>query len=366
MTSYLDATIQQDLDQIRTKVTRMGDLAASAVEGSVRAVVERNRQLAFIVILRDQYIDDSEKQLDRLCLEFLVRHQPAASLLRFAYAAIKINLELERVGDYAESIAREAVRLAKVDAPLPLDHLQQIANVAIPLLRDAIDSFVRQDPEQARRTIEADEGVDVLRDSLTSDLTQAYRDGKIPFDALNPLIHVTRRLERVSDQARNISMETLYMCTGEYAKHPGSEAIRVLFLDEHNSCESLMAEAIGASLCEPGFVFSSAGVDLRPVDPGMIKFMASKGIDVSRAFPKAMIQVPNAEHQHVIILLSPTAKRAIARGPRKAVVIDWSIDSPQILKGGEKETEAGYEKTFRYIESEIRDLVSAIHNINAT
>jgi len=364
MTSYLDVTVQQDLDHIRSEISKMGDLAASAVEAAVRAVIERDRQLAFAVILRDQYIDESEKRLDRLCLEFLVRHQPAASLLRFAYAAIKINLELERVGDYAESIARESLRLTNVKGPLPMEELQHIAGVAVPLLRDAIRAFLDQDPEIARRTIEADDGVDVLRDSLNLNLTQAYRDGEIPFESLNPLIHVTRRLERVSDQARNISMETLYMCTGEYAKHPGSEAIRVLFLDENNSCLSVMAEAIGTSLCEAGFVFSSAGVDLEPVDPRTVKFLASKGLDASRAFPKTIIQVPNAEHQHVIVLLSPEAKRAISRGPRKAVVLDWAIDNPQAFAGTDAEVDAIYETTFQFIAGQLRDLVSAIRNIN--
>ena len=156
MTTHLEAALQRDLEQIRTKVTEMGNLAVDAVEGAVRAVLDRNRQLAFAVILRDQYIDSLEKQLDRLCLEFLVRHQPAATLLRFAYATIKINLELERVGDYAESVAREALRLTKIDAQLPLEPLRQIAGLAVQMLRDSIRAFIAQDADLARRTIESD------------------------------------------------------------------------------------------------------------------------------------------------------------------------------------------------------------------
>lgn len=364
MTTHLEASLQQDLEQIRAKVTEMGEMAARAIQASVRAVVEKNRQLAFVVILQDQYIDEAEKQLDRLCLEFLVRHQPAASLLRIAYAAIKINLELERVGDYAESIAREALRLGKLEAPLPLHLLQQIANLAVPMLRDAIHAFVKQDPELARRTIETDEAVDLLRDKLAADLTQAYRDGALPFEALNPLQQVTRRLERVSDQARNISMETLYMCTGEYAKHPGSEAMRVLFVDEHNACRSLMAEAIGTSLHEPGFVFASAGVEPTPVDPRTVAFMASKGLDVSRAVPKALIQVPNIDHQHVIVLLAPEARRAFPRRPRRAVLLEWTVDDLQALPGDDEHVAAAYQATYTFIESQIRDLVSAIRDSN--
>ncbi len=364
MTTHLEASLQQDLEQIRSKVTEMGELTAKAIQASVKAVAEKDRQLAFVVILRDQYIDEMEKQLDRLCLEFLVRHQPAASLLRFVYAAIKINLELERIGDYAESIAREALRLRKLEVPLPLDLIHRITNLAVPMLRDAIRAFVDQNEDLARRTIETDEAVDLLRDNLTEDLTRSYHEGRLPFEALTPLVQITRRLERVSDQARNISMETLYMCTGEYAKHPGSEAMRVLFVDEHNASRSLMAEAIATSLHEPGFVFSSAGVEPTMVDPRTIAFMASKGLDISRAVPKSLIQVPNIDHQHVIVLLAPEARRAFPRHPRRAVLLEWAIDDLGAVKGDEREVAAAYEATCNFIESQIRDLISAIRDSN--
>src|SRR6185503_9550408 len=99
------------------------------------------------------------------------------SLLRFVYASIRINLELERVGDYAEAIAREALRLSRIDAPLPLERLQQIVDLASPMLHDAIRSFVEQDADLASRTIEGDEAVDLLRDQLTADVTREFREG---------------------------------------------------------------------------------------------------------------------------------------------------------------------------------------------
>ncbi len=363
--THLEVSLQHDLEQIRSKITEMGELAAKAIEASIRAVAERDRQLAFAVILRDQYIDEIEKQLDRLCLEFLVRHQPAASLLRFAYSAIKVNLELERVGDYAESIAREALRLTKVGTPVPVDNLKQIAELAVPMLRDAVRAFVTEDPELARRTIETDEAVDLMRDKLTADLTRAYTEGRLPFEALNPLVQATRRLERVSDQARNIGMETLYMCTGEYAKHPGSEAFRVLFVDEHNSTLSLMAEAIGTGMQESGFIFSSAGIDPMPVDTRVAACMAAKGLEIARSVPKAVIQVPNLDHYHVIVLLSPEVRRAFPRRPRRAVLLEWSVGSIPGSDATDEAIAAACASSYAMIEGEIRDLVSAIRDTNS-
>jgi phosphate transport system protein len=344
----------------------MGQLVEAAVRGSIRAVLSRDRQVAYGVILRDGAIDDAEKQIDRLCLRFLVRHQPAAGLLRFVYASIRINLELERVGDYAEAIAREALRLSRIEAPLPLDRLQQIANLAEPMLHDAIRSFVDQDPALATRTIEGDEAVDLMRDKLTADVTREFREGKLPFEALYPLIMVIRRLERVSDQARNISMETLYMSTGEIARHRSSPVLDVLFVDERSSCRSLMAETIGTSLGDQGFVFSSAGIDPLPVGTTTVAFMASKGFDVSRAVPRAVTAVENLEQQDVIILLAPEAQRAFPRRPRKAVLIQWPIEDPSLVRGTDAEVQAAYEKAYAFIETHIRELVAAIRDSGMT
>jgi phosphate transport system protein len=364
MSTYLEAKLQQDLERIRSKVTEMGVLAETAIRSAIKAVVEKDRQLAFAVILRDGWIDQAEKELDRLCLEFLVRHQPAARLLRFAYATIKVNLELERVGDYAESIAREALRLTQVEAPLPLKSLQEIVDLAAPMLHDAVTGFLAQDPDLARRTIETDEAVDLLRDKLTADVTQAYRDGDLPFEALMPLVMVARRLERVSDQARNIGMETLYLCTGEMAKHPGSEVLAVLFVDDHNSCRSLMAESIGRSLKLKGFQFDSAGLDPLPVGAATASFMASKGFDVRRKAPKALTDVESLEQYDVVVLLASEARRAFPRRPRKAVLLEWPVASPEASKGSDAEIAAAFQATYAFIEGQIKDLISAIRDLS--
>lgn len=230
------------------------------------------------------------------------------------------------------------------------------------MLHDAIKSYVDQDPVLAEKIIDADEAVDLLRDKLIGNITAEFRDGQLPFDALYPMVMVIRRLERVSDQARNISMETIYLCTGEIAKHPGSAVLHVLFVDERSSCRSIMAERIATSLQEPGFDFTSAGLDPTPLDPRTVQFMTSKGFDIARAVPRAVTGVEHLEHQDVIVLLSPEAKRAFPRRPRKAVLLEWPVEDPSQAGGSEDEVRAAYEKTYGFIESEIRDLVSAIRD----
>jgi len=360
MPTHLEATLQRDIDRIRGKITEMCGLCENALEDCLRALVERNRQLAYAVILRDQYIDELEKEIDRLCLEFLVRQQPVAGTLRFAYSTIKINLELERVGDYAESIARQTLKLIGREVNVPTDRFVEIAGLSVPMLHDAIKAFVEQNCELARKTVETEEAVDILKSRLNKDLVALFREQQIPFEALNPLMMITRRFERVSDQARNICMEVLYTCTGEFAKHPGAEVFRVLFVDEHDACRSQMAEAMANSLNHPKFIFASAGLEPGPIEQTTISFMKEKGYDVSRMVPKAINQVPNLDHYHVIVALAKEAKRAFPQSPRKVVFLDWSIKDPSTVRGTPEEIRAAYEETYRFIHEHIKDLMEAI------
>ena len=365
MPTHLEESMQREVDRIRSKLTEMSTLGEKALRDCIKALVERNRQTAYTIILRDQYIDELEKEVDRLCLEFIVRQQPVAGLLRFAYATIKVNLELERVGDYAESIARQSLKLLDLNVRFPIDRFQEIANLSIPMLRDATQAFVNQDAELARKTIETEQTVDLLKSKLNHDLITLFREDKLPFEALNPLIMISRRFERVSDQARNICMETLYMCTGEYVKHTSAEAFRVLFVDVHNSCRSQVAEAIASSLNQPKFIFASAGLEPQPIDPMTVGFMQDKGLDVTHLVPKTIDQVPNLDHYHVVVGLAPEAAKAFPQKPRKLAFLDWSVNDPSQVRGTQAEVTAAYESTYQFIHEHINDLVGAILGENS-
>ena len=362
MPTRLEESLERDIERIRQQVLEMEALAERALKDCVAALQEGNRQQAYAVILRDQYIDEKEKEIDRLCLEFLVRQQPVGLHLRLAYSTIKINLELERVGDYAESVARQILSLSNLPGPpAPLrERLVEMANLAIPMLHDSIEAFVRQDPTLARGVILSEPAVDALLAKLNAEVVEALRGQSILPEMAEPIVTIGRRFERVADQARNVCMETIYMCTGEYAKHPGAETFRVLFVGEHNACRSQMAEAIAQSLGQTKFIFSSAGIDPRAVDPRTLAFMREKGFDMGRMAPKAIYQVPNLDHYQVIVGVAKEAQQAFPRSPRKMVYIDWAIDDPSRLEGTDAEIHAAFEATFRFLSSHVRDLVGAV------
>jgi phosphate transport system protein len=358
--THLEVSIQRDIDRITGKVRSMAAFAEDALRRSMTALSEKNRQLAYSVILRDQRIDELEKELDRLCLEFIVRQQPVARTLRFAYAVMKLSSELERVGDYAESMARQILVLYSMTVEIPYQRFAEISDKAIPMLHGAVEAFVRQDPELARSTMEAEEAVDRLRHQLCSDLVKLPQSGVLPVEALSPLLNIVNRLERVADQAKSICQEVLYMCTGEYLKHAGSEIFRVLFVDDDNSCSSQMAEAVGNSLGQPRFVFWSAGLGRKAIDPATVSFLAEQGLDISDRGPKEVGQVPHLDHYQIVVALSKDARRVLPPPPTKAICLDWSMQDPSAVAGSPEEVRAAYEQTYRFLLDHVRDLVEAV------
>jgi phosphate transport system protein len=360
MATHFEQSLQRDINRIRAKVQEMCQLAERGLRDCLEAMRTKNRPLAYSVILRDQQIDDLEKEVDRLCLEFLVRQQPVAGPLRMAYATIRINLELERVGDYAEGIARQVLKLTSMDTPVPFERFQEIADHSIPMLRNAVKAFVDQDPELASKTTEEEAAVDKLKSRLNADLMNMNREAKIPLEALNALMMIARHFERVSDQARNICTEVLYMCTGEYSRHTAAEATRLLFIDVRNACRSQMAEAVAHSLNQPQFIFASAGLQPSAIDPGTLHFMKAKGLDLSRQTSKALSQIPNLGHYQIIVALAEEAKKAFPKPPTKTICLDWSLPDPSTVKGTPAEVEAAYERAYQFLQTHIRDLVEGV------
>ena len=338
----------------------MARLDEEALIRAFNAFLKRDRQAAYSVILRDQDVDALETELDRLCLEFILRHQPAAGHLRFVYSASKIVNELERIGDYAESIARQVLVISELSFDVPTDRFSEIANLAIPMLHNAVRAFVDKNPDLARTSMATERRVNQVRDSLSDDLVQWRHEGLLPLEALSPLITVARRFERVSDQATNICEEALYFATGEYVRHRPREGFHVLFVDETNGCLSRMAAAIGSTLGAKRFTFSSAGITAGNVDPQTVRFLADKGIDISHEASRSVGDIQDLDLVQVIVALCKEADQVIPRKPAKNVGLDWFSPDPSTTRGTPAEIRAAYERTWDTLSSNIRDLVQAI------
>ena len=360
MDSHIEESLRRDIDLIRAKVSEMAGLSGRALEASLQALVQQNRQLAYGVILRDRFIDELETGLNRLCLEFLVRHQPVAGHLRFVFTAIQINKELERIGDYAESVARQVLAISGLEPQPPHALFIELGELSVRMVREAVQAFLQADTDLALRTMVMEEQGNVLRNSINAELMELSRKNQLPAAALTPLMTIARRFERVSDQAKNLCEEVLYMCTGEFAKHKGADSFRILFFDLDNACLSQMAEGIGNSKCPPRFVFSSAGVAPQALDARAVAFMAGKNIDISRQTSKRLEEVPHWEKCQVVVALGTQARKAFPIRPGKTLIFTWSIKDPANVEGPPDAVQTAFESAFRSLESQIQELLGAI------
>lgn len=348
MSTHYEASLERQIEQLRQLVLEMAARAQSSLDYCITALEKADRQLAYAVILRDRYIDELDVRIDRQCLEFLIRQQPAGKHLRFAAALIKVNLELERVGDYAKSIAKQVIKLSTVDGSLPVSALLELGRRAIPMLGKAVQAFVGEDVTAAQWVIAEETKTEALRGTIGEMLFNERQAGRIPLEAFTAMNNVARRFERVADQAKNISQETHYVATGDYVKHRDPMSLGVVFLDATNTRASQIAEAIGRALRNPNFHFTSAGADPQPLDPGLIEFMRQKGYDLADVRPKRTTDIPDIDSAQVFVILSPRARHIVPANPR-AVTLEWIIEDP-----------ADHPRTFEFLRKQIDDLVAAI------
>ena len=251
------------------------------------------------------------------------------------------------------------LKLSAIDCELPVARFEQIASLSISMLKDAVRAFTTEDAELARRTMLIEDEVDGLKSVINAEFFQLAQAGRLPMAALTPLLTIARRFERVSDQAKNMCEEIIYMTTGEYSKHTAGDVWRMVFLDNDNACTSQMAEAIGNGLGKPQFVFASAGLAAGEIDPGTVGFLQGKGLDISRAGAHALEQVPNLEYAQILVALTRDAKRGFP-SPTKAVCLDWTLADPSKAQGSPEEKRAAYEQAYGFLHTHISELCDAV------
>jgi phosphate transport system protein len=364
MAEHLEERMQHDLHALRRKLRTMADLVLRSLEEALTAIAERDRKMAYQVVLRDNRIDVLERHIDRLCQEFLVRHMPVAGHLRLVLAVAKVTSELERIGDYAEAIARRAVGLSERQELPERARILEMASFALQMLRQAIQAFLEGDVELATGVFGKDRQVDQMNKAIFESLAhppEIERD----FTARFALLGLVNRIERVADRACNIAEETVYMVRAEVIKHLPRHDIRVLFLCDHNACRSQMAEAIGRQISPGHFLFQSAGTAPEPLDPGAVKFMASKGIDISRQRPKGLNDVGRVEDFNVVVTLSHHAEEQCPQVPYGAIELNWEIEDPSKLEGTPEEKEAAYARVYEELNGKIQELIEGLLGAHA-
>lgn len=211
--------LQREIEDLKKRVLSLSALAEESVQKAVSSLSSKDAALAHEVIAEDSVIDRMEVEVEEECLKILALHQPVATDLRFIVAVLKINNDLERIGDLSVNIAERALFLHTVESvPAPFD-FPGMARKAQSMLSRALDSLVNLDAQAARQVCVDDDEVDEINRTMYRQVQEGIEQYPDWIDCYIHLLGVSRHLERIADHATNIAEDVIYMIEGEIVRH---------------------------------------------------------------------------------------------------------------------------------------------------
>ena len=362
MTHY-EERLEEDLALLNAAIGNVARHVEQALKDAVHALLTGDHQLAYAVVMGDQKVNRSVYEIDRRCHAFIARHLPSASHLRRVSSMLRLDIELERVGDYAVSIARVAVSLSAPPPESVASDIDRMADQTREVLRKSIASFLESDAELARIAKESAYAIEKAYERLPDAVLAEAEAGRRPLPDLFALVTVFQRLRRVLDQSENICEGTLFAELGEM-KRP--MVYKVLFVDRKNTCASQIAEAIARKAFPNSGEYSSAGWEPgEEVDPALVEFMERKGLSLELALAS---NLPLGSHElndyHVVVSLWDDVRERVPQTAWGTVFLQWDVGRcPMSLSGDE--AEAQLDDLHRRLAGEIEDLMVTLRGEDA-
>jgi phosphate transport system protein len=208
-------SFQEQLNNLRNDILLMGKLVETAIETAMAALKRQDLDLAEKVVMDDEKIDRLELDIERRCLSLLALQQPMARDLRFIGTALKINTDLERMGDYASNIAKVVLSLGEEPLIKPLVDLPRMADLAQKMVRENLAAYVNQDRDMALKAAMHDHDINILYHQVFNELLAFMTRDAANIKQATYLLFIARYLERIGDHATNLSEWIVYMITGE-------------------------------------------------------------------------------------------------------------------------------------------------------
>lgn len=209
---------ESEIQSLKDRLLAMASRAESAVTNSIKALVERDDDLARSVKENDDEIDQLEKAVDEQAIRLLAK-APLATQLRLIVSATKIARDLERVGDEATTISRRSIELSQEPQLKPYVDIPRMANMALEMLRDALDAFVTKDTVKARSVIPRDKDVDALNKQLYRELASFMIEKPTTITRCLNLMAISKALERIADHAKNVAEDVVYLYEARDIRH---------------------------------------------------------------------------------------------------------------------------------------------------
>lgn len=208
-----------ELDQLRTMLVRMGSLVEEQIDFGVKALLEADMSLARIVMDRDKKVDEFDNLIDQQCMKIFALSQPVAIDLRLLMAALKINNELERIGDIAVNLAERVEPLAHHSEIVRQSSVKEMAEAAREMVKSAIDSFVNNDPSLAQKVLVSDDYIDELDRDNFNRMVNAMKENPALVEPASHIMILSRHIERLADHATNIAEDVIFLVNAKIIKH---------------------------------------------------------------------------------------------------------------------------------------------------
>lgn len=353
MTSHYELRLQRDLDWISELVGLVGHQLVETIQAAVQAVLTRDKQLAAETVIGDFTINRQTRELDRLCHAFVARHLPSAGHLRYVSSVLRLNIALERIGDYAATISRTAAQISQPPPSAIARDIEVMAEQAKRTLSDALTSFQNRDVQLAKTTLSTAAKFAPYFDRVFEDLIMEGDENTRPTKDLFDLLATLNRLERVTHQSKNLCEETLFVVTGQ-AK--GEKTFQILFVDAQNDGCSQVAEHFATKAFPNSGSFLSAGwAAAAEIQDDYRTFAETVGLDLSKSWPTDLGTFKNRlDQMDLIVVIGKGSRQHLPRLPFHTTSIEWDLD-----------TSKPPEAIYREITPRIRELMEQLRGEKA-
>ncbi|MBF0183899.1 MAG: phosphate signaling complex protein PhoU [Magnetococcales bacterium] len=353
--------LQNDIAEIKKEVSKLGEMVIQALADSVSALFNGDDQLASLTVLRDFPINRQCLRLNKQCHTFIARHLPSAGHLRMVTSVIQMVMELERVGDYARTISREAIHMHHAPEGKVQHDLQKMAKHAQEILQLSMQAFASENVQLARSTHLASKQGGIDLELIFQDLIDSCDGGGGREMAIRllDLQSIAYMLERVINRAANVCEEILFILAGEIVPTRRQE---ILFVDQDGTVLAPLAEAVARKGYGELAGFRSAGRTVTgTIGQPLADFMQNNGLTTHKVRPVNMEQIlPDLEDVNIIISFQDVVKQSGWAIPFHTTVLEWQVGMPPSEGMEQAECMAQYEEIYRSLAGQLALLMGML------
>jgi phosphate transport system protein len=359
--SHYEQRLERDLTSLRQRIAEMSGQVEENLGNAVRALQKGDHQLATSTILADHPVNRTMREIDAACHAFIAVHLPSGKHLRVLSSIIRANISLERIGDYATTIARASEQLSESPSGHMAHELERFSNEVKVMLGQAITAFNELNAELARGTMVLEREMEFDLDGIYAELMANPEHSTAK--TLLTTFTVFSQLKRAADQAKNLCEDTVFAVTGE-TKEP--KTYNILFIDRDNACASQMAEALARKAYPRSGRYASAGLQpAASTDPATAEFLKSKGFELGAQAPSPLnLSEHDLAELHLVVCLQGSVKDYLPQLPFHTAGLDWDVGAGDLAAGQSPDGDTLL-RMYRELNARISDLMETLRGKDA-